>query len=659
MLPATGVAHAAQASVPVGGTCPDVNALNANEANDPLNIPLDVQGTGTAAAPTSSLYRDSQWIGAGAYYNQGYFGQGVDVALIDSGVLPISGLDNGNVIQGPDFSFESQAAFAATPNPAVVHADTYGHGTHLAGIIAGRDDSSSALSATHVPFSYSDPGKFTGIAPGARVVNLKVADDDGATDITQVIAAVDWAVKHAHSDGLNIRVINLSYGIVTGTYDDWTTNALSYAVDQAWKAGIVVVASAGNGGKANAKLDPGLDDPGANRDIIAVGAYDNGILSGSKATVPGFSSSSSSSNTRNPDVSAPGAHIMSLHAVGSSADDEMVALCQASVTAPKDGSDPNFPNGPQPWIAPLRGNDRFMLGSGTSQATAMVSGAVALVLSRNPELTPAQVKAILRQTADPTVIANGGRGVTGEGSVNLAQALTKFSNGISGTQVQNNTTVVGGAGFNTARGYVYVSDGRTVTTSKPFIANGCDPTLNPYYPAGCITTTSPAPGALLDGDNEDIFGQSVDIGSLQRKELTVEDKCLTYTGGVCTSWTNDPRKPAAYYYAGSGPWVSIYGGEVYCPNITGCSNLWIGTKTTDAFGNPMWNAIQWPGTAWDGKPFTAYDYSGEGLTHSGWRMSDLTHSGWRGFGLNVSAWDHSGWRDSGWKHSGWRDNGWS
>src|SRR5207302_7365325 len=107
------------------------------------------------------------------------------VALIDTGVAPVPGV--GATVNGPDLSFDSQV-------PGFEHLDAYGHGTHLAGIINGSGNG------------------VNGIAPGARVLNVKVGAANGATDVVQVIAAIDWVVQHQHDNGLNIRVIELAYG---------------------------------------------------------------------------------------------------------------------------------------------------------------------------------------------------------------------------------------------------------------------------------------------------------------------------------------------------------------------------------------------------------------------------------------------------------------
>jgi subtilisin family serine protease len=156
---------------------------------------------------------------------------------------PVPGLDGADKLyHGPDVSFEAQV-------PELAHLDTYGHGTHMAGIIAGRAD---AAVAGRYP---GDTTSFLGMAPDARIINLKAADAAGATDITQVIAAVDWVAEHQHDNGLNIRVLNLSFG--TDSRQLPKVDPLAHAVERAWKRGIVVVVSAGNAGFNMANGGPG------------------------------------------------------------------------------------------------------------------------------------------------------------------------------------------------------------------------------------------------------------------------------------------------------------------------------------------------------------------------------------------------------------------
>ena len=287
-------------------------------------------------------------------WHDGITGQGVDVALVDSGVARVPGLTGGNVVDGPDLSFESQHA-------DVRYVDTFGHGTHMASIIAGRDSGWTPDAEGPQP----DSGTFAGIAPDARVVSLKVAASDGSADVSQVIAAIDWVTQHAHDNRLNIRVLNLSYG--TDGTQGYALDPLSYAVEQAWRHGIVVVVAAGNDGSSRQELA----NPATNPYVVAVGADDpNGTMSVSDDVVPAFAQRGTSG--RRVDVIAPGVHVLGLR-------------------APNGFVDQNNPGG--------RVGTRFIRGSGTSQATAVASGVAALILQKYPDATPDQVKYLLRSSA--------------------------------------------------------------------------------------------------------------------------------------------------------------------------------------------------------------------------------------------------------------------
>jgi serine protease AprX len=292
----------------------------------------------------------ARMVNATGAWGAGYTGKGVDVALIDSGVAKVPGLSSGNVMYGPDLSFDSQAT-------GTRYVDGYGHGTHLASIIAGRD-------VAGTPASYLTGKQFTGIAPDARVVSVKVAAADGSADVSQVIAAIGWVTQHAHDNGLNIRVLNLSYGL--DSTQDYRLDPLSYAVERAWKAGIVVVVAAGNDGTTRQELASPAVDPY----LLAVGAEDpNGTVDVKDDTVPAFAQRGTTS--RHVDVVAPGVHILGLRAPGGTVD-------MAN------------PAG--------RVGTRFIRGSGTSQATAVTSGVVALVLQKYPTATPDQIKYAVTQS---------------------------------------------------------------------------------------------------------------------------------------------------------------------------------------------------------------------------------------------------------------------
>ena len=296
--------------------------------------------------------------GALDVHRSGIKGTGIDVALIDTGVAPVKYMNTADaVINGPDLSLDRQAGL-----PAGV--DAYGHGTHLAGIIAGRD---------------------AGVAPGARLLNMKVGAADGAVDVSQVIAAIDWVVSHRKDPGMNVRVLNLAYG--TDSVAAYGSSPLTHALESAWRAGIGVVVSAGNSGAA-------LDHPANDPFVITVGAADlNDPYNTTDDQVAPYSAVGTSA--RGVDVLAPGTSITSLRTPGSTID---VEYPEASV---------------------LLG--QYFKGSGTSQAAAEVSGAVALMLQAQPKLTPDQVKAILRSTATP--IAGAPTNAQGGGVINVGKAV--------------------------------------------------------------------------------------------------------------------------------------------------------------------------------------------------------------------------------------------
>jgi subtilisin family serine protease len=298
---------------------------------------------------------NSKIINSIVYWNRGYTGEGVTVALIDTGVVLVNGLrGDGKVVNGPDLSFDG-------PNEEQRYLDLYGHGTHMAGIIAGRDDG-----APSDPSSGSAGRNFFGVAPDAQILNIKVGDAIGSSDVSQVIAALNWIVDHRNDAGMNVRVINLAYGIDAAT--DYQVDGLAYAVEAAWRAGIVVVVAAGNDGNDQALRNPAFDPY-----VLAVGAVDTkGTQSTNDDTVPTFSNCGTES--RSVDVLAPGVSVIGLRDPGSLADY---------------------------FFPEARVGERFFRGTGTSQAAAIVSGAAALLIEQRPDLTPDQVKALFISTARP------------------------------------------------------------------------------------------------------------------------------------------------------------------------------------------------------------------------------------------------------------------
>ena len=347
-------------------------------------------------------------------WNKNVTGKGVDIALIDSGVAAVTGLTSGNIAHGPDLSFESQI-------PELTQKDTYGHGTHMASIIVGRD----AVS-TGSQYANSGSHKFNGIAPDARLISLKVATSSGAADVSQIIAAIDWVTQNKNVGGLNIKVLNLSFG--TDSDQPFAIDPLAYAVENAWRAGIVVVVAGGNDGAARSALRSPANDPL----VIAVGADDtNATTSISNDTLASFSQPGAA--TRRLDILAPGMHILGLRVPGSQLDQQNPGAGVGS---------------------------RFFRGTGTSQAAAVISGVAALYLSKFPNATPDAVKRVLTSTATSSV--NHTSVQAGLGVPNLQTALATTPPAFT----QAATGATGTGSLEAARGSYHVSDGTSELTGE-------------------------------------------------------------------------------------------------------------------------------------------------------------------------------------------------
>jgi serine protease AprX len=362
------------------------------------------------STPAGSWKRNVEAVKAKDVWKAGFLGQGVDVALIDSGVAPVEGIAD-HLLYGPDLSFESQA-------DNLRNLDTFGHGTHMAGIIAGRD---STIQAAREDEQLDKA--FLGVAPKSRIVSIKIATSSGATDVSQVIAAIDWVVQHRNTDGLNIRVLNLSFG--TDGAQSYLLDPLTYAAEVAWQKGIVVVVAAGNSNFGSSRLNNPAYDPF----VIAVGADDTkGTNDPKDDAIPTWSARGVSS--RRPDLAAPGKSVVSLRSRGSYLDAKH----------------------PDAQV----GSSRFFKGSGTSEAAAAVSGAAALLLSQRPSLTPDQVKYLLTSTAVtlPNTDAEG----QGAGLINI-KAAKDAPTPSAALAKQSFTPATGTGSLELARGSVHVSDG--------------------------------------------------------------------------------------------------------------------------------------------------------------------------------------------------------
>jgi serine protease AprX len=309
-------------------------------------------------------------VGADVAQNYGYDGTGVAVAVIDSGISDHPDLHD-------PVTGQSRVVYSQTFIPGSDTLDHFGHGTHVAGIIAGNGQASGGK---------SNPQRIYGVAPNVRLVNLKVLDANGAGQDSYVIAALQRAVALKNTYG--IRVINLSLG--RPVYESFTQDPLCQAVEAAWNAGIVVVVAAGNQGRNNDYNTQGygmIAAPGNDPDVITVGAM-NTMSTPTKADdlLASYSSKGPTllDHIVKPDVVAPGNRIASL----------LVPNSTLANLAPLNIVSPTTYGGSQ------LGQPYYIRLSGTSMATPIVSGAAALMLDADSTLSPNTIKARLMKTAD-------------------------------------------------------------------------------------------------------------------------------------------------------------------------------------------------------------------------------------------------------------------
>jgi serine protease AprX len=343
----------------------------------------------------STMNRVSVTVGARAVQEGlGLTGAGIGVAVIDSGITgwhddltyrgssPLVRVKNGQRV----------AAFVDFVGGRTAPYDDYGHGTHVAGIIAGN--------------GYDTGGSRAGIAPDAHLVGLRVLDGSGRGVISNVIAALEWAVTNRGA--YNIRVINLSVG--AGITESYTTDPLALAAKRAVDAGIVVVAAAGNLGKDSLGRTQygGITAPGNAPWVLTVGASSTeGTITRADDVYAPYSSRGPSAidYQAKPDLLAPGTGVVSLS--------DPTSLLYLTKTA-------FLLKGLLPF-----GSKPYLSLSGTSMASPVVAGTVALMLQANPALTPNLVKAVLQYTSQPypgyNALTQGAGFLNAKGAVDLAR----------------------------------------------------------------------------------------------------------------------------------------------------------------------------------------------------------------------------------------------
>jgi serine protease AprX len=423
----------------------------------------------------------------------------VAVAVLDTGVARVEDLDN--VVKARvDFT------------PAGDGLDRYGHGTHIAGVIAGDGHASS--------------NQWTGVGTHIDIVSVKVADWDGSTDVSVVLGALQWIV--ANRDRYRIRVLNLAWG--ADSVQPYAIDPLNYAVERVWRAGILVVAAAGNRGPDAGTIAKPGDDPF----VVTVGAADvMGTADPTDDIVAPFSSRGPTvDGVAKPDLLAPGTTILAPRAPNSTVD-------AARPTA--------------------RVGDHYFKGTGTSQATAVVSGVAALLFARHRSLTPEAAKATLVGTASPTLAGIPGAGA---GLLDAERAVRAAAQRLFVGRQPNR-----GVAASTGTGSLEASRG-----------------------------TLPVLGDL-DGDDvpEQVAGE-IDV-------LGVPWDALVWTAAPwsSTSWATATWSP---YVATADAWN----------NASTPSRRWSGTR----WDADAWHAKSWVDYAWVAKSWVAKSWVAKSWVTDGW-----------------------------------------
>jgi serine protease AprX len=318
----------------------------------------------TSAYPVA-IEADRTWAVGGT-------GQGVTVAVLDSGIAAHRDLGN-RVLARVNLADRLSAA-----------GDPGGHGTHVAGTIAG----SGAASA----------GEFVGVAPSANLVDVRVLDGEGRGLVSSVVLGIQWVIDHRAQ--YQIRVINLSLGAPPPP--SYRLDPLAAAVEMAWLRGLVVVAASGNTAGV-------VDAPGNDPYVITVGATDDRDTGPVGDDLVGWFSGfgTPAGSVAKPDLVAPGRRIVSLRVPDSTLD----RLLPDHVVTAGNGA-------------------KYTRLTGTSMSTAVVSGMAALLLQRRPNLTPDQVKAVLTDTARPFGLTSGSTppgAAIGDGSADAWLAVNSTS----------------------------------------------------------------------------------------------------------------------------------------------------------------------------------------------------------------------------------------
>ncbi|MBW3588312.1 MAG: S8 family serine peptidase [Actinobacteria bacterium] len=484
--------------------------------------------------------------GASKLWAETDYGSGIGIAVIDTGISPMNDftkLNGHRIVHGPDLSGEGNLL------------DTYGHGTVMAGLIAGDGyDSQSNSSGAHV-----------GLAPKSHLISIKVAGANGVADVSTILAAMHWVA--AYRDQFNIRVMNLSWG-TKGT-QSYKHDPLNYAVQRLWQLGIVPVVAAGNSGSKAGTITKPADDPF----VLTVGAYnDKQNLDMADDMIPSWSSRGPTlaDNLTKPDIVAPGRYITSTRSYGSTIEKEY----------------------PKALFSPS-----YIRGSGTSQAAAVTSGAVALLLKKKPHLAPAQVKYAIMSV---------------------------------GSQINAYTANDQGAGR------LHIDKAAALADPIPY-ANS---TTEPSNGLGSLEASRGGLHVQTDCNGDG-------VAEVIEGEMTVQCEAWDGTSWTGTSWTGT-----------SWTGTSWTGASFNGTSWTGTS--WTGTSWTGgSWTGTSWTGTSWTGGSWTGTSWTNSDFAGANWNGTSWTGTSWTGTSWTGTSWTGGSWTGTSWTGTSWTGTSWTGTSWT
>ncbi|MCZ6777933.1 MAG: S8 family peptidase [Acidobacteria bacterium] len=434
-----------------------------------------------------------------AFATYGATGAGVGVAVVDSGVANHEDFSN-----GVNSSIRGFVDFVGDTDKKLI--DPYGHGTHVAGILAGHG---------------SAVDRFSGIAPGSSLYILRVLDGNGRGTVSNVLRALDW-IRH-NAAAHNIRIVNLSLG--HPVFEPYNSDPLCKAVEDLVRRGIVVVAAAGNYGLCDgAECYGGITVPGNSPYAITVGAMNpRGTASRVDDVMARFSSRGPTfvDGIVKPDIVANGVFSVSMTSPGSYFETRYGELEVSSTE----------------YDASVGSGDYFLL-SGTSMAAPVVSGIAAMMLQKNPSLTPNLVKAILMYTAEDRgydIMTQGAGYVNAPGAVEVAESITTNPTSVGDGEYWLTSPL---SGSSTIDGQGVLWTGRLLFTTS------------------ILTSSSQNP--IVGYNFEELWGQGVlwnymqTVYSYEFDDLDIESSAVYWTGGVSsfsvlwTSWQTQSASDLIY-----------------------------------------------------------------------------------------------------------------